>query len=382
MQFNKIRNIFKQKFNTPGAAYTAPGRVNLIGEHTDYNLGFVLPAAIDKAIYVEIKPNKTNTYNIVSVDFNQETSFEATIEKSEHAWSNYILGVIMEFKVLGFDVPGFDAVFGGDIPLGGGMSSSAALESAFAFAINDCYGFGLERIQLAKIGQLAEHHYAGVRCGIMDQFASLHGKANMLIKLDCRSLEYELIPFHFEGYRVILLDSNVKHSLASSEYNVRRSQCEEGVTVVQELYPSVASLRDITLPMLENVKSSLSPVVFDRCEYVIMENIRLTNACEALQHNNIETFGREMFASHAGLSQKYQVSCPELDLLVSIAKKTQGVIGSRMMGGGFGGCTISIVKNEIHDAFLANTSTKFEQIFKRKPTIYDVVISDGARRLA
>lgn len=376
-----VRKTFNKKFNTTGAVYAAPGRVNLIGEHTDYNLGFVLPGAIDKSIILEIKPNGTSTFNAVSIDFNEEVSFSANGEKTPYAWANYILGVIMELKALGHTTPGFDCAFGGNVPLGGGLSSSAALESAFAFAINDINGFGLTRMQLAKVGQLAEHNYAGVRCGIMDQFASLHGQKDMLMKLDCRSLEYELVPFQLKGYRVILLDTNVKHTLASSEYNVRRAQCEEGVAAIAKKHSNVESLRDVTLDMLAEIKSEVDETVFNRCEYVVKENIRLNTACMALKQGDILSFGKEMYGSHEGLSKYYEVSCKELDFLVDIARSNSGVIGSRMMGGGFGGCTISVVSDAHHDAFVAEATEKFEKEFGKKPTVYDVIISDGARKL-
>lgn len=383
MLLDKISNLFKEKYSTSGAVFAAPGRVNLIGEHTDYNLGFVLPGAIDKAIFLEIRLNGTDSFNVASVDFNEETTFKADGQKSSNSWANYIIGVIMEIKEISGKVSqGFDCVFGGNVPLGGGMSSSAALESAFAFAINELNGFGLSKMELAKVGQMAEHHYAGVRCGIMDQFASLHGEEGKLMKLDCRSLEYELVPFKLQDHKVILLDTNVKHSLASTEYNVRRGQCEEGVAAIAKRHPEVHSLRDVTPEMLEEVRSEVDPVTMMRCEYVVEENIRLSNACEALAAGDIQTFGKEMFGSHEGLSKKYAVSCQELDFLVDIAKSTPGVIGSRMMGGGFGGCTISVVANEVHDQFVQNATVEFEKQFGQKPLVYDVVISSGARRLS
>lgn len=382
MLLDRIRSLFKEKYSTTGAVYTAPGRVNLIGEHTDYNLGFVLPGAIDKAIFLEIKLNGTSTFNATSIDYNEEVSFDTSKQDVPYHWAKYILGVIMEIKeVTGVEPKGFDCVFGGNVPLGGGMSSSAALESCFAFAINDLNGFGLNRMQLAKVGQMSEHHYAGVRCGIMDQFASLHGEKGKLMKLDCRSLEYELVPFELKSHRVMLLDTNVKHSLASSEYNVRRAQCEEGVAAIAKKHPEVQSLRDVTLQMLDEVKSVIDPVTFKRCEYVVKENIRLNNACEALKSGDINTFGKEMYGSHEGLSSFYQVSCEELDFLVDIAKSIPGVIGSRMMGGGFGGCTISVVENDAYDSFVEKATSQFEAKFGKKPLLYDVVISDGARKL-
>ena len=380
---NNIQRKFKELFGGQAAVYASPGRVNLIGEHTDYNEGFVLPGAIDKAMFLAIRPNGGKQVNVFSIDYDEMVTFLPSKEKLPEHWANYILGVVMELKETGAETGGFDCVFGGDIPLGAGLSSSAALESVFAFALNDLFGLGKSRAELARIGQLAEHHYAGVRCGIMDQFASLHGQAGQLIKLDCRSLGFERIPFDPQaaGYRLVLIDTMVKHSLASSEYNVRRQQCEAGVAVVRQKHPSVISLRDISPEMLDESKSLMEPIVFQRCQYVIEENIRLLRACDALRHNDLPTFGQMMTGSHEGLRHKFEVSCVELDFLADLATKTPGILGARMMGGGFGGCTINLVSAAAHDAFIDDATRNFEKQFGLKPKVYDVVISEGARKL-
>lgn len=379
----QILTKYNELFQGQPSLFASPGRVNLIGEHTDYNEGFVLPGAIDKAIYLAIKPNQTSTINAYSLDYDHMVSFIPSREKLDEHWANYILGVVMELGETGAEAGGFDCVFGGDIPLGAGLSSSAALESVFAFALNDLFGLKKSLAQLARIGQLAEHNYAGVRCGIMDQFASLHGQQGKLIKLDCRSLEVELIPFDPQksGSRLVLLDTMVKHSLASSEYNVRRQQCEAGVAVVKQKYPQVNSLRDINMEMLSESKGDMQPIVFQRCQYVIEENLRLHRACEAMQQNDLTTFGQMMFGSHLGLRHQYEVSCKELDFLADMAAGEPGILGARMMGGGFGGCTINLVSEQAHDEFIERATSRFLEKFGQKPRVYDVVISDGARKL-
>ncbi|MGB4204347.1 MAG: galactokinase [Bacteroidales bacterium] len=378
---DEIRNLFFEKFRKSGVIYAAPGRVNLIGEHTDYNDGFVLPGAIDKTITLEISPNGGDHYHVIAADLNEEIIFRSDAQKSETAWANYIIGVVMEMKKLGCEVPGFNSVFKGNIPLGGGMSSSAALESAFAFAINDIWDFKITKKQLAKIGQQAEHNYAGVRCGIMDQFASLHGEKGRLIRLDCRSLDYEMIPFNPKGYKLLLIDTRIKHALAGSEYNVRREQCEEGVEIIRKKYPEVLNLRDVSENMLFESQINMPEVVFQRCQYVIQENNRLLRACEALKNEDLISFGKEMYGSHHGLSTQYEVSCDRLDFLVDIAQKFDGVIGSRMMGGGFGGCTINLVSEKIYEEFRQKVNNDFEMQFGEKPLYYEVSIDDGARKI-
>ena len=378
---DKIRRAFKERFGAEGRLFSAPGRVNLIGEHTDYNMGFVLPGAIDKAITLELRPNGLKEFRLLAVDLGEEETFTIADKGTRHHWASYILGVVMEFQSRCFAVPPFDAVFAGDVPQGGGMSSSAALECAFAFAINELGSFGVQPLELAQIGQSAEHKYAGVRCGIMDQFASLYGKAGHLVRLDCRSLEHELVPFRLPGLRLVLLDTRVKHSLASSEYNTRRAECEAGVKALQAKYPAVQSLRDADLAMLESVRSDLKPIIFTRCEYVIEENLRVLEAVEQLKLGDEAEFGRLMYLSHAGLSEKYNVSCAELDLLVSVARETPGVVGARMMGGGFGGCTINLVAESAMVGFVKAVQRTFRAAFGHEPLVHDVVIADGARCL-
>lgn len=375
-----LQKAFADRFGGDATLYAAPGRVNLIGEHTDYNMGFVLPGAIDKGVSVAIRLNGKKTHTALSLDFDEEATFVADGQKLPQAWANYILGVVMEFHSRCFAVPGFDAVFAGDVPVGGGMSSSAALESAFAFAINDLCQFGISRRELAEIGQAAEHKYAGVRCGIMDQFASLHGAQDHLIRLDCRSLEFELVPFQLPGYRVVLLDTKVKHSLASSEYNNRRADCEAGVKAIQKINPQVQSMRDADLAMLEAARSLIEPATFTRCQYVIEENARVLSAVSHLKAGNTVAFGQEMYASHEGLQHKYNVSCAELDLLVEVARQS-GVTGARMMGGGFGGCTINVVKESALLGFISTAEALFAAQFGHAPLLYEVQISQGARAL-
>lgn len=377
-----IRTKFEQLFGQPGSLYASPGRVNLIGEHTDYNLGFVLPGAIDKAIYMEIKPNGGGICHLYSVDYKESIDFGINdTEKPVRQWARYIFGVVKEMQKRGKNPGGFDCIFGGDVPLGAGLSSSAALESVTGFALNDVFGLGFDRMELAKIGQMTEHNYVGVRCGIMDQFASLFGEKGKLIQLDCRSLEYKLVPFNPVGYRVLLLDTQVKHSLASSEYNVRREQCEAGVAIIAKHVPGVESLRDVTLEMLETYKREMTEVVYRRCHYVVTENQRLLDACDALERGDYETFGQKMFGSHEGLSKEYEVSCPELDFLAEKARHFEGVLGARMMGGGFGGCTINVIKESVHDQFVTEMSEGYKKAFGIAPRVIDVVISDGARKI-
>lgn len=377
----RVKEEFKKRFGGDAEIFVSPGRVNLIGEHTDYNLGFVLPGAIDKAIYLAIKPNGAINSRIYSIDYDTEISLDLDGENPEHHWAKYIFGVVQEMRKRGADVDGFDCVFGGDVPLGAGLSSSAALESVFGFALNEIFGCGFSRADLAKIGQMTEHNYVGVRCGIMDQFASLFGRKGQVIKLDCRSLEFEMVPFHPEGKRLVLIDSMVKHSLASSEYNVRREQCETGVAVIANHVEGISSLRDVTIDMLNRYKDEMPEVAYRRCAFVINENQRLTDGCEALKNDDYITFGKKMYGSHDGLSNEYEVSCKELDFIVDIARTHPGVLGARMMGGGFGGCVISLVNTDAYTGYINDVQAKFKAEYGVKPRIIDVVISDGARKI-
>ena len=377
----KIRNKFQELFSVEGSVYASPGRINLIGEHTDYNGGFVFPGAIDKGMIAEIKPNGTGKVRAFSVDLNDYAEFGLNEEDAPKAsWARYIFGVCREIIKRGGQIQGFDTVFAGDVPLGAGMSSSAALESTYAFALNDLFSLNIDKFELAKIGQSTEHNYCGVNCGIMDQFASVFGKQGSLIRLDCRSLEYQYFPFEPKGYRLVLVDSVVKHELASSAYNKRRQSCEAAVAAIQKKHPHVEFLRDCNMEMLEEAKAEISAEDFMRAEYVIEEIQRVLDVCDALEKGDYETVGQKMYETHHGMSKLYEVSCEELDFLNDCAKE-YGVTGSRVMGGGFGGCTINLVKDELYDNFVEKTKAAFKAKFGRSPKVYDVVIGDGSRRL-
>lgn len=359
----------------------SPGRINLIGEHTDYNNGFVLPAAINKAVYVAVEKGSNGVISLYSSSHNE--SFEVAIEDihpiSGH-WSVYILGVVDQIKKRNYKIDGFKLAIYGDVPLGAGLSSSAAVECATAFALNELFELGIERIDLTRIAQLAEHEFAGVKCGIMDQFASLFGKRDNVIRLDCRSLEYEYFPLKLDGYKIVLLDSQVKHSLASSEYNVRRTQCENGVAMIQKKYSQVESLRDVSLNMIEECLRS-EEIIYDRCKYIVEENIRLQEGCTYLLSGNLSAFGKKMFATHKGLSEQYGVSCRELDFLAEAVKKFPEVIGARMMGGGFGGCTINIVKEDAIERVITSITEEYKRATQKNLKAYVVQIEDGTSRI-
>ncbi len=383
MDIEKVRSRFIKHFDgKTGNIYMSPGRINLIGEHTDYNGGFVFPGAVDKGIMAEIRPNGTDTVMLYSIDLKDRVEFKVNDPEGPRAsWARYIYGVCQEMKALGVDVKGFNAAFYGDVPLGAGMSSSAALESAYAYAINDLFGENkIDKFELAKVGQATEHNYIGVKCGIMDQFASVFGKEGSLMRLDCRSLEYQYFPFKPEGYRLVLVDSVVKHELASSAYNKRRESCENVVKAIAKKHEGVEFLRDCTLEMLAEVKAEVSEEDYMRAEYVIEEIQRVLDVCDALEKGDYETVGQKMYETHQGMSKKYEVSCEELDFLNDIAFDC-GVTGSRVMGGGFGGCTINLVKNELYETFITTAKERFKEKFGRSPKVYDVVISDGSRKL-
>lgn len=372
-----IKQHFSERFGAAGVLYASAGRINLIGEHTDYNGGFVFPGAIDKVIMAEIKPNGTEKVRVYSVDIDEYAEFGLNEEDApRQQWARYIFGVCREIIKRGGRVEGFDAVFAGNVPLGAGLSSSAALESCFAFALNDMFNDNkIDKFELAKIGQSTEHNYCGVNCGIMDQFASVFGKKDNLMRLDCRSLEYEYFPFKLDGYRLVLVDSKVKHELVDSPYNKRRASCEH---VAKTL--GVETLRDAELADLERVKDSISQEDYNRAKYVIEEKQRVLDVCDALQKGDYATVGDRMYKTHEGMSKLYEVSCVELDYLNDIAKEC-GVTGSRIMGGGFGGCTINLVKDELYDNFIATAKKKFSEKYGHEPQVYDVVVSDGARKV-
>ncbi len=372
----KVTTAFASHFGGEGTLYASSGRINLIGEHTDYNGGYVFPGAIDKVILAAIRPNGTDTVNVYSIDINEEAHFGLNEEDApSQQWARYIFGVCRETLKRGGLVKGFDATFAGNVPLGAGLSSSAALESCFAFALNDLFnGNTIDKFELAKIGQSTEHNYCGVNCGIMDQFASVFGKKGNLMRLDCRSLEFEYFPFNIDGYRLVLVDSVVKHELVDSPYNKRRQSCEN---VAKRL--GIETLRDADMDMLNSIKADISAEDYMRAKFVIEEKERVLDVCDALNRGDVQTVGRLMYETHRGLSKDYEVSCEELDYLNDIAKEC-GVTGSRIMGGGFGGCTINLVPNAIYNKFIETAKEKFNAKYGHEPKIYDVVISDGARR--
>ncbi|MBZ0243289.1 MAG: galactokinase, partial [Bacteroidales bacterium] len=360
----RVKAAHEAQFGNDYRLFSAPGRINIIGEHTDYNEGFVLPAAIDKKIYLAIKETNDSKVNLFALDMDESTSFDLNKPQPELPhWAKYVFGVIKELEVLGSKVSGFNATFGGDIPAGAGLSSSAALESVFGFALNEIFRLNRSTLQLAKVGQMAEHNYAGVNCGIMDQFASLHGKAGKAIKLDCRSLEYEYFTVDTGDYEFILTDTHVKHSLAESAYNKRRYECEEGVMLLQSQMVQVHSLRDVKPKDVEAYENILGEEIMLRCLYVTEEIERVRDAAEAMEANDLARLGELMYKSHTGLRNQYMVSCDELDLLVDLTKDNPDVLGSRMMGGGFGGCTLSLVKSSGIEAFKKTATENYQKTF-------------------
>ena len=348
---SQLATSFQHTFQADPLLIRSPGRVNLIGEHTDYNEGFVLPAAIDKAIYLAIGPRTDDELHFIAQDFDETYQGSLNQLVPTQTWADYLLGVVVQLRLLGYQLGGFNCVFGGTIPVGAGLSSSAALENAVGFALNELFSLGLDRLTLLKLSQRAENDFVGAKVGIMDMFASMMGHADHVIKLDCRSLEYTYAPLHMDGVRIVLCDSRVKHSLVTSEYNTRRSECEAGVRFLRTYYPEIKSLRDVTMAMLDEHLRDTQPLIYRRCAYVVQENGRLLDGVAALEANDLASFGQLMYGSHEGLSKWYEVSCPELDILVALAQQQPGVLGARMMGGGFGGCTINLVREDVLDDF-------------------------------
>lgn len=377
----ELKSLINAKFlefsGEQGVVYASAGRINLIGEHTDYNGGFVFPGAIDKVIMAEIRPNNTDSVNVFSIDIDEEAHFGLNEDDAPtQSWARYIFGVCREILKRGGIVKGFDAVFAGNVPLGAGLSSSAALESCFAYALNDMFNDnGINKFELARIGQSTEHNYCGVNCGIMDQFASVMGQKGKLIRLDCRSMEFEYFPFEPENYELILIDSHVKHELVDSPYNKRRQSCER---VAKRL--GLETLRDATMEMLDNILTDITAEDYFRAKFVIEEKERVLEVCDALNRGDYDTVGQKMYETHRGLSKDYAVSCEELDFLNEIAKEC-GVTGSRIMGGGFGGCTINLVRKELCEKFIEIAKAKFEEKYGHEPIVYPVIISDGAHKV-
>lgn len=363
----------------PQLIVRSPGRVNIIGEHTDYNQGFVLPAAIDKAAYLAISPRADQEIRLAAYDLNErfQVSLHDLQPLREISWPNYILGAVAQFRKRGIVLSGFNALLCSDVPIGAGLSSSAAVECATTFAINELSGSGLDRLTMVEMAQKAEHEFAGVLCGIMDQFASMMGQCGQVIKLDCRSLEYEYLPFQLQGLKILLLNTNVKHSLANSAYNERRQECQQAVDWINEMNKNVGSLRDVTEADLDAWVLPRNQLIDKRARFVVREIDRLQGACNDLRQGNITALGRKMFATHEGLSRDYEVSCPELDFLVNQVKKRKEVKGARMMGGGFGGCTINLVEEPAIENLVSDIKTAYERETGLSLTYYIASIENG-----
>jgi galactokinase len=376
-----VLNNFTENFSAVPNMYYSPGRINLIGEHIDYNDGYVMPAAINKGIYYAVAANATDTINFFAVDFNETLSVNITDIKNLGSWKSYVLSVVNEFVLLGKTITGFDCAFGGDIPRGSGVSSSAAVEGGLAFALNDIFNCGLTRVELALLCQRAEHNYPGVNCGIMDMYASINGKKDHVILLDCKNITHKYFPLQLSGYKIVLLNTKVHHTLASGEYNVRRQRCEEGMVILKKEL-NVQSFRDIkTAADVTLHKDKMAPEVYNCCKFVVEEIARTKTAAALLQQNDLHGFGKLMYATHDGLSKLYNVSCAESDFLVALAATNQNIIGARQMGGGFGGCTINIVQEEAIDSFIEQASVAYKKQFDIVLEAYVMEVSDGVGRI-
>lgn len=379
---DRIRTAFVDKYKEAPRLFRSPGRINLIGEHTDYNAGFVLPASVDKAVYFAINARPDDRVILHAVDLDDTYEFRlGDLSRPVREWPIFQLAVLDQIQKRGFEIGGFQASFGGDVPLGAGMSSSAALECCLLYALNELFGLGLDRMEVVKMAQKAENEYVGVNCGIMDQFASVFGQAQSVIRLDCRSLEYEYFPFPMEEYLLILCDTKVKHSLADSEYNTRRQECEQGVTILQQHHPEVKTLRDASPELVARHKDEMGPVVYRRCKYMTEEIQRVQQACKLLLEDDLVGFGEKMYATHEGLQHEYEVSCPELDFLVAQTRANPDVVGARMMGGGFGGCTINLVRRSGADRFEEGMKVAYHDTYGIDLPCYRVTITQGTTEL-
>lgn len=381
MNRTELTNYYQSAFGvSPQLLVRSPGRVNIIGEHTDYNEGFVLPAAIDKAAYVAVGKRQDKEIRLYSCAFDRHYScLPQAMRPGDEHWANYVLGVVDQLQKNGYSFDsGFNLALAGDVPIGAGLSSSAAVECASIFALQQLFGWSIDKMELVKMAQKAEHTFAGVMCGIMDQFASVFGKKDCVVRLDCRSLEYEYVPLQLDGVKILLLNTNVKHALSSSEYNTRREQCEQGVERIRQFYPEVHSLRDATPDMLEQVLSEEDAIIYKRCKYVVSENQRLLDACEDLRQGRLAALGQKMYATHNGLSQDYEVSCRELDFLVDAVRHNPDVLGARMMGGGFGGCTINLIQEQAIEPLVESLSKTYQQATGLELTAYVAQTENGA----
>ncbi|HEX8460022.1 MAG TPA: galactokinase [Segetibacter sp.] len=377
MPSQEIVQKFAEKFGTTPRLFFSPGRINLIGEHIDYNDGFVMPAAVDKGIWFAVAPNNTDTVNFYSVDLDESYSTALSAIAPFDGWQNYVLGVIDQVQKRELIIHGFDCAFGGNVPLGAGMSSSAAVECGLLFAMNEIFELQLLRPTMATMAQKAEHTFPQVQCGIMDQFASLMGKQDHVILLDCTSLDYRYLPLQLQEYALVLINTKVHHSLASGEYNVRRQQCQEGFAILQSKIPGVKSFRDIKPADVQTHKADLPPVIYNRCLFVTQEIERTQKAAKHLESNELKEFGKLMFETHEGLSKLYEVSCEELDFLAAKAKESSSIVGSRVMGGGFGGCTINLILKQDWAAVVKEITDAYKQQFNIDAEVYEVATSDG-----
>lgn len=370
----RIKTSFIDTYNTEPIMIFSPGRINIIGEHTDYNDGFVFPAAVNKGIIAAIQKSESNISGAFAVDKDEQISFSLDKLKplAEGSWENYILGVVSEIQNRSKTIGNFNIAFGGDIPSGAGMSSSAALENSVVFGLNELFKLGLSKEDMILISQKAEHNYVGVKCGIMDQYASMFGIENHALLLDCRTVQAKPYKINFENHELVLINTNVKHSLSDSAYNDRRSVCES----ISEML-KVKALRDATEFDLESIKTKVTPENFQKALYVIQENNRVVQASKAMEAGNLKTLGALIYASHDGLSKQYKVSCDELDFLVDQAKLNSHVLGARMMGGGFGGCTINLISKTETASFIASVSEAYKNKFNKECAVYEVKLSNG-----
>ena len=372
---------FQEIFHQQPQLFYSPGRINLIGEHIDYNNGFVMPGAIDKGIWYAVAPNDSNNMHVYSLDMDEELKISLNDIHKIQGWQNYILGVIDQLQKRNYSFTGFNAVFGGNIPIGGGMSSSAAVECGLAVALNTIFNLKINRVDIALICQKAEHTFPGVMVGIMDQFANMMGAKDHVLLLDCDTLQYETLPFNMKDYSIVLINTKVHHELAGGEYNKRRKQCEEGLRLLTSKYSGTHNFRDIKPQQVEEQKDSLAEEVYMRCLYVTQEIERTQQAAKFLKSGNMEGFGKLMYQTHEGLSKLYNVSCPELDFLVEEAKHFPEIIGSRLMGGGFGGCTINIIQKDHVNPVTGKIMEKYKKQFNIDSEMYVVALSDGTHEI-
>ena len=376
---------FEKLFQKPAKyIFLSPGRINIIGEHVDYNDGFVLPAAINKYICFAISKNKNSECVLVAKDLNDVYTFDINdpLQPINKMWANYILGVLHQLKEKGLPEKGFTIVFSSTIPMGAGLSSSAALECGIAYAMNKIFDLKLSKEEIARIGQKAEHTFAGVNCGIMDQFAAVFGKKNYVIKLDCTTLAYEYHKANFKEYQLVLFDSCVKHTHLTSGFNDRRNEVEQGLFIIKSNYTDITSFRNCTEKMVFSLKVTLAEIIFNRCLFVVQEIERVELAVRALTDGNIEQLGDLMTKTHYGLSELYEVSCPEMDFLVTEANTIPEIIGARMMGGGFGGCTINLVKKENVNAVIEKMRRAYATQYNIDLKYYKIKIAKGTSEYA